>query len=51
MNRLFTKQQVVAEYHLPVRLQAELFRAVQPVEQDGQAEPLFLLCRPQAIHM
>jgi excisionase family DNA binding protein len=42
MNRLFTKQQVVSEYHLPVRLQDELFRAVQPVEQDGHAEPLYL---------
>jgi excisionase family DNA binding protein len=42
MNRLFTRQQVVAEYHLPSRLQAELFRVVQPVEQDGQAEPLYL---------
>ncbi len=42
MNRFFTKQQVVSEYHLPVRLQAELFCAVQPVEQDAQAEPLYL---------
>jgi hypothetical protein len=42
MNRFFTKQQAVCEYHLPVRLQAELFRAVQPVEQDEQAEPLYL---------
>jgi hypothetical protein len=42
MNRLFTKQQAVAEYRLPVHLQAELFRAVQPVEKDGQAEPLYL---------
>jgi excisionase family DNA binding protein len=42
MNRLFTKQQVVSEYHLPVRLQDELFRAVQPVEHGEQAEPLYL---------
>ena len=42
MNRFFTKQQVVSEYRLPQRLQAELFRAVQPVEQDGQGEPLYL---------
>lgn len=42
MNRFFTKQQVVSEYHLPTRLQAELFRAVQPVEHDEQAEPLYM---------
>lgn len=42
MNRLFTKQQAVAEYHLPAQLQAELFRAVQPVEQDEQGESLYL---------
>lgn len=42
MNRFFTKQQVVSEYRLPVRLQGELFRAVQPVEQVEHAEPLYL---------
>ena len=42
MNRFFTKQQVVSEYHLAVRLQAELFGAVQPVEQDDQGEALYL---------
>jgi len=42
MNRFFTKQQVVFEYHLAVRLQAELFGAVQPVEQDDHGEPLYL---------
>src|SRR5258708_4327492 len=42
MNRFFTKQQVVAEYHLPDHLQEELFRAVPPVEQDGLGEPLYL---------
>jgi hypothetical protein len=42
MNRFFTKQQAVAEYHIPDRLQAELFRAVQPVEQDEHGEPLYL---------
>ena len=42
MNRLFTKQQAVAEYRLPAHLQAELFRAVQPIEQDEHAEPLYL---------
>jgi excisionase family DNA binding protein len=42
MNRLFTKQQVVSEYRLPVRLQAELFQAVQAVERDEQAEPLYM---------
>lgn len=42
MNRLFTKQQVVSEYNVPVHLQDELFRAVQPVEEDGHAEPLYL---------
>lgn len=42
MNKFFTKQQVMSEYHLPVRLQAELFRAVRPVEQDQQAESLYL---------
>jgi hypothetical protein len=42
MNRFFTKQQVIAEYNLPVHLQAELFRAVQPVEHAEQAEPLYL---------
>jgi hypothetical protein len=42
MNRFFTRQQVVAEYHLPDRLQVELFRAVQPVVQDGLGEPLYL---------
>jgi hypothetical protein len=38
MNRFFTKQQVVAEYHLPEHLQVELFRAVKPVEHDGLGE-------------
>jgi hypothetical protein len=42
MNRFFTKQQVVSEYRLPIHLQAELFRVVQPVEQDGHGEPLYL---------
>ena len=42
MNRFFTKQQAVAEYHIPDRLQVELFRAVQPVEQDEHGEPLYL---------
>jgi hypothetical protein len=42
MNRFFTKQQVVSEYHLPVHLQAELFRVVQPIEQDDDGEPLYL---------
>jgi hypothetical protein len=42
MNRFFTKQQVVSEYHLPVLLQAELSRAVQAVEQDEHGEPLYL---------
>jgi excisionase family DNA binding protein len=42
MNRFFTKKQVVSEYRLPARLQDELFCAVQPVEQDGQGEPLYL---------
>lgn len=42
MNKLFTKHQVVAEYRLPDHLQVELFRAVQPVEQDGLGEPLYL---------
>jgi excisionase family DNA binding protein len=42
MNRFFTKQQVVIEYHLPPRLHAELFRGVQPVEQDDHGEPLYL---------
>ena len=42
MNRFFTKQQAVAEYHMPDRLQVELFRAVQPVEQDEHGEPLYL---------
>jgi hypothetical protein len=42
MNRFFTHQQAVAEYHLTPRLDAELFRAVQPVEQDEHGEPLFL---------
>ena len=42
MNRFFTKQQAVAEYHMPDRLQVELFRAVQPMEQDDHGEPLYL---------
>ena len=42
MNKFFTKQQVVTEYHLPDRLQVELFRAMKPVEQDGLGEPLYL---------
>jgi len=42
MNRLFTHQRAVAEYHLTPRLDAELFRAVQPVEQDEHGEPLYL---------
>ncbi len=42
MNKFFTKHQVVAEYRLPDHLQVELFRAVQPVEQDGLGEPLYL---------
>ena len=42
MNRFFTKQQIVSEYNLPAHLQDELFRAVQPVEQDGLGEPLYL---------
>jgi hypothetical protein len=42
MNRFLSKQQVVAEYHLPDRLQVELFRAVQPVVRDGLDEPLYL---------
>lgn len=42
MNRFFTKQQVVSEYRLAVRLQAELFGALQPVEQDEHGEPLYL---------
>ena len=42
MNRFFTKQQAVSEYNLPVHLQAELFRAVQPVEQDDHGDPLYL---------
>jgi excisionase family DNA binding protein len=42
MNRLFKKQQIVSEYRIPSHLQAELFRAVQPVEQDEHGEPLYL---------
>jgi hypothetical protein len=42
MNRFFTKQQAVTESHLPGHLLAELFRAVQPVEQDDHGEPLYL---------
>jgi len=42
MNRFFTKQQAVTEYHLPDHLLVELFRAVQPVEQDEHGEPLYL---------
>lgn len=42
MNRFFTKKQVITEYHLPPRLHAELFRAVQPVEQDEHGEQLYL---------
>lgn len=42
MNRFFTKQQAVTEYHLPGHLLAERFRAVQPVEQDDHGEPLYL---------
>jgi hypothetical protein len=42
MNRFFTKQQVVSEYHLPPRLQVEMFGAVQPVEEDEHGEPLYL---------
>lgn len=42
MNRFLTKQQVVAEYRLPDRLQVELFGAVQPVVHDGLGEPLYL---------
>ncbi len=42
MNRFFTKQEAVVAYRLPGKLQAELFRAVQPAEQDEHAEPLYL---------
>lgn len=42
MNRFFTKQEVVSEYHIPDHLQVELFRAVQSVEQDEHGEPLYL---------
>ena len=42
MNRLFTTQQIVTEYHLPPRLHGELFRKVQPVEEDKHGEPLYL---------
>jgi|SRR5579864_3808264 len=42
MNRFFTKQRAVTEYHLPNHLQVELFRTVLPVEQDGHGEPLYL---------
>jgi hypothetical protein len=42
MNRFFTNQQVISEYGLSTRLHVELFRAVQPVDHDGQTEPLYL---------
>jgi hypothetical protein len=42
MNSFLTKQQAVAEYDIPDRLQVELFRALQPVEQDEHGEPLYL---------
>src|SRR4051794_8949528 len=42
MNKFFTKEQAVSEYRLPPHLHDELFRAVAPVEEDGQGEPLYL---------
>ncbi|MFO0926143.1 MAG: hypothetical protein U0736_03770 [Gemmataceae bacterium] len=42
MNRFFTKEQAVSEYRLPRHLHGELFQAVQPVEQGGMGEPLYL---------
>ncbi len=40
MNRFFTKQQVVSDYHLPVHLQAELFRGHIIRRQSGR--PFFM---------
>jgi excisionase family DNA binding protein len=42
MNRFFTREQAVSECRLPAHLQAELFQAVQPFEQGGMGDPLYL---------